>query len=577
MCGVLPAHARLRLASSLLVAGRPPALLPADLATLPLPSGSDERADVCRAIEGGLDRRVLAQLAEARLADLVPPLAGLGGAPCDSCPARLHAVLERQGVTTWRALGGLTLGEVAGWSGVGGTTVAAVIGMALAATIDGLAVGANAAGNRSAAPVPAVGDDFAVLAEHERDTGGSALRLAVEGFAKSEYSPAVRAAAERLLTEALTPPTDLPLITLDRLLEGAGDTRDRGVFEYRTLRLGDQATLAELASALELSQERIRQLRARAEGRVRAAFAAAATAASASAASTLTQAVTTVAERLGVAAPVAAVEELLTSLHLPPLPDSRSLLVLWRAGPYRPVPERPGWLATEPATLVAETTRLLHEDGGVREAEHVAKELEAFGVAPEYTEAWLAGQPARMLEGLLVATSGAPLDVAERALSAAGRAMTVEELSAWARMPGDRANGDLRARLRRDRRFTRVDTDAFELAEWDGDPYEDGLGGGRVWLRVEVDADVLAGACGGVPVDLVQDLGLHKGARRTFATRYGPVALSSDGGPSRGSLRPVVLAAGAAVGDSVLLGFHPDDGDAIVEVVPSATAAGTTA
>lgn len=531
MCAALPTRTRLHLASSLRVPGRATALFAADLGALALPRGADDRAAVCQVIADGLDRSTLAQLVGVRLRDLVPALEGYDGAFDGTCPARLRALFKRQGAATWRALGDLTLGGIGSWPGVGPSTAAAIVGEALRVAVDDLV------GEPAIRPMAGPGP-----------------------------------AAERLLSGPLVGPPHLRLATLDRLLERAGDARDRGVFEYRVLQLEDRTTLADLASALDISQERVRQLRARAEDRVRSAFAA-----GSPPASKLGQTVRAVADRLGVAAPVAAVDAFLTSSDLAPPPDSRSLLLVWLAGPYLPVGERPGWLATDPAALVAETNRLLHEDGGVREPELVAKELEAFGVAPEHVQAWLTVQPARVLDGLLVATSGAPLDVAERALSAAGHAMTVEELSAWARVPVGQGAGELWTLLRRDRRFVRVGPDAFELAEWGGDAYEAGPGGERFLLQVEVDAAVLSGSAAPVPLSLVQGLGLRKGARRTFATRYGPVALSHDCPPTHGSLRPVVLAAGATIGDSVLLAFHPDDDGAMVEIASSSAVGGSTA
>ena len=171
------------------------------------------------------------------------------------------------------------------------------------------------------------------------------------------------------------------------------------------------------------------------------------------------------ADRIGSAAPRAAVADVLASHQMPDLADSRSLLLLWLAGPYLPVDGRPEWLATEPRRLIAETNRLLHDDGGVRVAEQVAKELEHhLGVAPQHVKSWLLAQPVQAIEGLLVVTSGAPGDVAERALCATGRAMTVEELARWTRSsgrPSGGANGTdgLWALLRRDRRFVEIRAD----------------------------------------------------------------------------------------------------------------------
>ncbi|MGH9164379.1 MAG: hypothetical protein ACRDZW_02555 [Acidimicrobiales bacterium] len=296
---------------------------------------------------------------------------------------------------------------------------------------------------------------------------------------------------------------------------------------------------------------------------------------------------------LGAALPVEVLETVLASRQLPPLPDPRSLLVLWLAGPYQPLTDHPGWLATDPDGLLAATRRLLGEDGGVRPVEHVVKDMERLGVATDLASAWLGEQPVRVLEGLAVLTTGSPAVVVERVLSACGRAMASEELSTWVAGSGDEgalvaAAAALRDVLRRDRRFVEVGRGRYELAEWGALPFFDEIPGcvepgqpgewgrapdGRWWLRVPVEDHMLAGAGASVPAALVECLGLPRRARRSFSTRYGPVVLTHDAaGPARGSLRPVALATGAAVGDDLVLRFGPDDGTAAVEVVRATVA-----
>lgn len=92
----------------------------------------------------------------------------------------------------------------------------------------------------------------------------------------------------------------------------------------------------------------------------------------------------------------------------------------------------------------------------------------------------------------------------------------------------------------------------------------------RLSLWVRVDADVLHGSEAAVPVALVEGLGLARLGRRTFSSRWGPVALAyDDPHPTRGSVRAVALAAGARLGDTLLLGFSAQ-GDVDVEVRRSA-------
>lgn len=213
---------------------------------------------------------------------------------------------------------------------------------------------------------------------------------------------------------------------------------------------------ADLAAALGVGQERLRQLRMRATERVDAA------------AGTCPQHIRELAAEVGglvgSAAPGTAIDELLVSLRLPAMDDSRSRLLLRLAGPYHAVDGHPGWVARDPAELLAETRRMINEDGGVRLAEHVAKELHTVGMSGEHVPAWLARQPVRVADGLVVAKTGAIGDIAERALHARGRAMSMDELAEW--LPETPANLEA-LWAARGRRFVVTHENALALAEWD--------------------------------------------------------------------------------------------------------------
>jgi hypothetical protein len=88
----------------------------------------------------------------------------------------------------------------------------------------------------------------------------------------------------------------------------------------------------------------------------------------------------------------------------------------------------------------------------------------------------------------------------------------------------------------------------------------------RVWWLARVDSDLLRGDESSVPDGIVRALGIGWRQRRTFSSRYGPVTLANDGTePSRGSLRPIAMAAGASPGDVLALSFAPE-GDVLVTV-----------
>jgi hypothetical protein len=85
-------------------------------------------------------------------------------------------------------------------------------------------------------------------------------------------------------------------------------------------------------------------------------------------------------------------------------------------------------------------------------------------------------------------------------------------------------------------------------------------------LWVKIDEEALRGSEAAVPVALVEGLGLAPLTRRTFSSRWGPVALAHEGPhPTRGSVRAVALAAGARPDDTLLLGFSAT-GDVVIEV-----------
>lgn len=263
--------------------------------------------------------------------------------------------------------------------------------------------------------------------------------------------------AERHLGPDWIPDRCLALLT--EALATAGDERDRGVFENGVLPLGSPVTRPELATALGVSAEQARRLARRTAGRVRAALDQAPAA--------VGELAVAVSERLGAAAPRAAVDDALASHGLPALPDTRSRLLLWAAGPYQEVDGHPGWIAVDPAGLIGRTKQVIHEDGGVRPLEHVAEDLRLEGIDPAHIECWLARQPVRVADGLVVATTGRASDVAERALHAFGRPMTVDEIAAW--MHREPQEFD-QLRAAPDRRFAVTGVPALALVEWGGDP-----------------------------------------------------------------------------------------------------------
>ena len=420
-CELLSVTTRRHLATLLMVPGRAPAVLSDDLRAAPLPSSADASRTVGRVIEEGLTPSVLAALAPRRLRDVVPALASAGSlaAGFDGRSARVLDALAANGIGTGDVEGfaACTIAQVRAWPGVGPAVAAALVGVALGAGTQALADGADAG---------------------PPDQNG--LPTAV----------------------------DEPLLAaLDRVLAAAGDERDLGVFELRCLRLrgpggAERPTMAQVGDALGIVYERVRQLQRRAEARVSAAAARD---------PELAVEARNLRAEIGEATHLPAIIEALSERGLPPPPDTRSMLLVWMAGPYHPIDGHAGWMAVDPGELLAETAEVLAEDGGVRPLDDVEQDLIAVGLTPGAVAAWVDRQPVRRFHDLVVATNGSVAQVVERAIEANGGALAVADLEQWVTAAG--ADGDrLVEALARDRRFLQVGPDSYELAEWGGVPYQ---------------------------------------------------------------------------------------------------------
>ncbi len=497
------------------------------------------------------DDGVLQRMADATLAHLAPGTSLLADdhIGAHECNSRLFNLLERQQVRRWSTLLGLRVGDVRSWPQAHALTAAEIVGLAFERGLLGLA-GAHHDATALAAAV-----DLAILLDHEQGAPRQPLLDALAALSGEDQPGEVRRAATRLL-RSVPNAGGHPHVLAD-ILGVAGDPRDVEVFAECTLRLQHRLTLEDAAKRVGLSPERVRQLRLRAEGRVRAAAAAAP--------DDTRALVGAVRGWLGSLVPLEVAEDLARRLGAGSAHTRIGGLLLWLAGPYQPVAGRDGWLALEPAEMLARTMEWLAEDGGVRPAQEIRDELAAEGVRSEHPDAWVAACGGVAVDGMVVHTAGGLATVAERALFATGRGMTAAGIAALVAGP-DQA-GELQVVLNRDRRFVRISADVYELAEWGGAAEPESPApvvattptsiDGRWWLRVPVDDDVLRGATT-VPeglAHLVSQLARH---RRTFASRYGPVTIIDEApSPGLGSLRHVALACGAQPGDDLWLGFDP--------------------
>jgi hypothetical protein len=540
-----------------------------------LTDGRHRRRLVAAVVSAIEPEPVFLSLAGRALSELAPAAAALpdGDLAEARCPARLVRPLRQHTGLRWSSVLALRLGDALEWCGVGPRGAAQLLGVTVERGLQGLAD--RPRGWRDGRVLA----DLGTLLRDEPPGGSPALRSALVDLCAGRRPRAVRSAASRLLQagdraagDALAG-ADLAR-ALDAALLAAGEARDQAIFEAGELALGERPALEQLARRLRLSRERVRQLRIRAAERVRAG--------AADGPECVAAVTAEVRGRLGSATRVADVAALLAEVGADPPATTAGQLVLWLAGPYRPVRGLDGWLATEPDALVATTRQMLGEDGGARLARQAREELAALGVVEGQRDGWLEACGALIVDDMVVSTAGAPGDLLERLLFAAGTPMTVTELAA--RLPG--GYDQARAVLRRDTRFVRWDEVAgsFGLAEWratavaSNPPAErrrrepaaesaeaGGAAGGvpaidgRYWLRLTVDEAVLAGHSRAAPAELAAAVGVAPDHRRIFAGRYGPVSLvHDDGGPRLASLRPVALACGASTGDTLELGFSPD-------------------
>ncbi len=520
---------RVALAELVAVRGHAVATTPRELGDRPVPADRDARAGLVTTIATGLTNEVARALTEHRVDAIVPALRWPAATEVMAAIPALQRRLGDGGDLRTR-----TVGDVAGSSGRNVKSVVALLTALVTAGHDVIAV---------AAPCVDPTLDLATVLAAD----GGAIRRAIGDLA-SNGRPDVRAAADRLLAVDRVDPRLRPL---EDALASAGDVRDRAVFEHAVLGLGPPVTKHDLGDRLGVGYERVRQLLHRATARVDAALDELPT--------ELVDLAAELAHTVGAAAPVTALDHALTAAGLPALPDTRSRLLLRLAGPYRAVDGHPGWVATDPAELVAETRRLLHDDGGVNLLTEVTRALLALGVADAHVPAWLDRQPVGLLEGLVVLRTGSPATIAERVLHATGRPMSIGQVAGWLPDGAD-------ARWWVDRRFRLAADGALVLAEWVADTDAGATFGPT--LRIVVDHDVLAGGHGPLAPGVVTALGLRPGAHRTLTTRYGPVAVIHDGDtPARGSLRPIALAVGAALGDELAISIYPDGRGADVTIV----------
>ncbi len=437
--------------------------------------------------------------------------------------------------------------------------------------------------------------DLSLLLYDESEGPAQPLLEALLDKRSDGDSSAIRDAADRLLRRHAPGAVDLAPAAV-ALLQAAGDERSQRLFVAGCLQR-DGRSQAQLGEREGVSATRVGQIIQGAGQRVRAALAAST--------GSLPWAVRSLRRQAGGVTSDGRLAAVLARIGAGQGPAAE--LLPWLAGPYIPLPDRPGWSARESRAVVLRTRTALTADGGVRRLADVNADLADLEVDGQQLVLWLRANGAAVIHDLAVVVGGPLADAVERVLDAHGGPSTEAEIAADLADGGRTVDPSSVRATTRQRRFTPVENGAIGLAAWPdaeqpaveprpprrrnrgrqpepspgvpagrtpgaGAPalakQEPGAGGiDRMWLWVRVDADVLRGCEAVVPVALMEGLGLAPLTRCTFSSRWGPVALAYDRTqPTRGSVRAIALAAGARSDDILLLGFSGPSRDVVVQV-----------
>jgi hypothetical protein len=421
---------------------------------------------------------------------------------------------------------------------------------------------------------PHRGGELAFILQKEREGGSAPLLEVLLELRSGDGPPPVRAASDRLLRQYA--PWALDLAALAReLIQAAGTEREQRLFVSWSLN-PEPVPFVDLAAREGMPRRHVNKLVRRSESRVRGALT--------TAPAPLPWLVSALRSRLGAVARAEQVSVELGRLGARKPPVGK--LLTWLAGPYLPLKERPAWLSSNKAPVVARTAACLDQDGGVRRLADIRAELADVGITASNFRPWLQANGAVLVHDLAVSAKGSLADVVERLLDAHGEACTPEQIRGEITAGERQVDAlDLARVLGDHRRFTQSSRGDVSLVSWGQErgrarakarsapakrPSRNlagqgqlpepvgGESGKRLWLWVRVDAEVLRGSEAAVPVALVEGLGLAPLAWRTFSSRWGPVTLAYDAPqPKRGPVRAVALASGARPDDTLLLGFSP--------------------
>lgn len=409
------------------------------------------------------------------LGALLPGLSDLPVTPPPSqcnISVRAHNVLRRHSPDAWPDLAAMSAELIAAWPGTGVGTVLEIVRATVERWLEGGHEAANALTNGLGSADDPRFDDDAVWTNAIRPALADLVRLAYRRGATNvaqSLKLAQQADPEEPLGRCLAALANVECTALLGQRAGAealqaaleaylpDDERQLAIVELRMFPAGRRATLDELGSRLGVTRERVRQLESRLVEELNEARELPEVWALDHAAARLRQ-------RLGSAAPQAAVQDALNDLlgcdhglH------ARVLMAL--AGPYE-VREQL-WQCERPIDAVKR--ELVSSGGGYFSREQIALLLAAQGVVEQHVDECLRQLPVRAHDGQLVLWTGSLSDKAQRMLDLAGEPMSRAQLHAAV---GEDVNfRSLLGQVQGDARFRRLGLDRYGLAAWGGEEY----------------------------------------------------------------------------------------------------------
>ena len=347
-------------------------------------------------------------------------------------------------------------------------------------------------------------------------TVGAALELS-----RTELLPDDVTTAMREMLETPIPwqgGTETPIATAyEHLWNACGDERDKGIFSRRISLT--PPTLDYLGAELELTRERVRQLKRAAEERVLAAL-------SRSQCAEIRWRAVRLRQQLGSAISQsngtlrAALDAACRGISEP---RSRAeTVMLWAAGPYR-LDKQTGWLLAEseyssrrvgPSSEIGPPPRssLLGAISNelVIDIEFARAKAASAGLVSAAIEDWIDLCPVRDIGGTLVLWNGNVVDKAMAILEIIGQPTSADEINSIID-EGHSVRG-LRNRLLGDQRFLRTDRSRIGLRKWGLEEYSG--------IVDEIEEEILRKGGEAEVVDLVETLAERFGLRNASVLSY---------------------------------------------------------